>query len=262
MIQLLSFSKSVTGVPILSDAAIENDAERLLKDYNPALLKTPQALNVEDFAENYLGLRTHYDYLSHNGNTWGRMVFYNSLILVYVPTLKLADYIPVKGDTVIVDNGLLGEGREPSFRSTMMHECGHKVYHTQYFCRNVDSILSTSSAARMWLPATACRQVDILGTRNSMRHALVSDRDWLEHQAKHFSAATLMPASMVRYIYNDLDMDDGYRIYSVKEMEQYFIYYLATIFRVSQQFAGIRIKQLKLDFDSYSTSNRTVFVLR
>jgi hypothetical protein len=44
----------MTGVPILKNTAIEADTERILRDYDPSLLKIPQALPVEDFAENYL----------------------------------------------------------------------------------------------------------------------------------------------------------------------------------------------------------------
>ena len=126
------FKTSMTGVPILKNAAIEADAERILRDYNPSLLETPQALDVDDFAENYLGLRIHYENLSHNGSIWGRMVFYNSQIPVYVPLLDRAEYCPVEAGTILIDNSLEDEERKTLFRSTMMHECGHKVYHMQY----------------------------------------------------------------------------------------------------------------------------------
>lgn len=55
------------NIPILSNDKIEEHAEMLIKDYDPSLLSKPQAIDVEDFAENYLGLHLHYTYLSHNG---------------------------------------------------------------------------------------------------------------------------------------------------------------------------------------------------
>ena len=128
-----SFKTSMTGVPILKNITIEADVERMLQDYNPSLLEMPQPLDVEDFAEGYLGLGVHFDNLSHNGSIWGRMVFYNSQIPVYVPELEYAEYLPIEANTVMIDNYLLSEEREAAYRSTVMHECGHKVYHKQYF---------------------------------------------------------------------------------------------------------------------------------
>jgi hypothetical protein len=122
-----SFKTDMTGVPILKNTAIEADAERILRDYKPSLLETPQALDVEDFAENYLSLSIHYDYLSHNRSILGRMVFLNSQVPVYVPSLKRAEYCPVKGETILIDNSLEDEKCEALFRSTMMHECGHNT---------------------------------------------------------------------------------------------------------------------------------------
>ena len=99
---LPQYTTSMTGVPIVKDASIDADAERLLRDYKPAMLETPQALDVEDFTENYLGLRVHFDNLSHNGSIWGRTIFFNSQIPVYVPILRRAEYCAVNGGTILL----------------------------------------------------------------------------------------------------------------------------------------------------------------
>jgi len=244
------FKTSMTGVPILKDAAIEADVERILRHYNPSLLETPQPLDVEDFAEGYLGLGVHYNHLSHNGSVWGRMVFYNTQIPVYVPELERAEYLPVEANTVVIDNGLLNEERKAAYRSTVMHECGHKVYHTKYYREEAEPSMWVSAAARERMPATACRQVDVVDFGCGGKRELVSDRDWLEHQAKYFSAATLMPAPAVRRVYDELEIGENMRVSSCKASEYDFIFWLTSIFHVSACSAEIRIRQLKLDFDS------------
>jgi len=245
------FKTSMTGVPIMKDVAIEADAERLLKDYNPALLEAPQALDVEDFAENYLGLRIHYNHLSHNGNIWGRMVFYNSRIPIYMPENKLADFLPVKGGTIVIDNSLVSYGRDNEFRSTIMHECGHKIYHTQYYRPEAPPSIWLSSAAREQIPATACRDVDVLGFGKGGQRLLISDHDWLEHHAKYFSSSVLMPASMVRRVYEETDVAKNMAYYNGKGVETEFALDLMRVFHVSGRSADIRIRQLKLDFASF-----------
>ena len=67
--------KKRNGVPIMCNGEIDAHAEEFLKDYNPAVLKTPQPVNMEEFAEFYLDLTLDYTYLSHCGLILGRMVF-------------------------------------------------------------------------------------------------------------------------------------------------------------------------------------------
>ena len=85
------------GVPILSNNGIDSQAEALIADYDPSLLKTPRALDVDDFIENYIGLRLHYTYLSHKGFIWGRMVFHNTKIIVFDPVKNCANEEAVDG---------------------------------------------------------------------------------------------------------------------------------------------------------------------
>ena len=246
-----SFKTGMTGVPILKNTAIETDVERMLRDYNPSLLKMPQPLDVEDFTEGYLGLSVHYDNLSHNGSIWGRMVFYNSQIPVYVLEQEHAEYLPIEANTILIDNSLLNEERETAYRSTMMHECGHKVYHTQFYREEAEPSMWVT-ATREQMPATACRKVDVIDFGSCGKRVLISDNDWLEHQAKHFSAAALMPAPAVRCLYDELEIGENMRVSSSKASEYDFIFWLTSIFHVPTRSAEVRIRQLKLDFGSVS----------
>ena len=63
----LRLKYGTNNIPILSNETIDEHAERLIGDYDSSLLSRPQAIDVEDFAENYLGLHFHFTDLSHNG---------------------------------------------------------------------------------------------------------------------------------------------------------------------------------------------------
>ena len=51
----LRLKYGTNNIPILSNETIDEHAELLIGDYDSSLLSQPQAVDVEDFAENYLG---------------------------------------------------------------------------------------------------------------------------------------------------------------------------------------------------------------
>jgi hypothetical protein len=140
----------------------------------------------------------------------------------------------------------------------MMHECAHKVYHTQYYRQEPEPSIWLSAASRR-IPATACRQRDVAGSFIDGRRKLMSDHDWLEHQAKYFSAAILMPASMVRRVFDELEIGKNMRVSNSKASEYDFIFWLTMAFRVSACSARIRIRQLSLDFESQKAMNPSMY---
>ena len=52
--------KSRNRIPIMSNAEIDEHAEGLLRDYNSTVLKNPQPVDIEAFAEIYLDLSLDY----------------------------------------------------------------------------------------------------------------------------------------------------------------------------------------------------------
>jgi len=255
----LRYKTGKTGVPILRNADIDADAELLLQDYNPDLLKNPQPLDVEDFTENYLKLNMHFDNLSHDGSIWGCMVFNKGHIPVYVPEHDRAEYCPVEANTVLIDNSLVDDESEYAFRSTMMHECGHDLYHSQIYKENDSQIsLFLMGKQQEIISATVCRSIDIVG--NGQR-SLKSDQDWIEHHAKYFSAAILMPKSMVNHICSEPTLRKDLTTEFCGFEEEFLAAHLSNIFNVSPTSAKIRIKQLNLGFENIPNRNPRMFTI-
>lgn len=63
----LGIYKKRSGVPVLSGKDIDVLGEKLVADFCPDALKEPQALDMDSFAQNYLGMEQDYQYLSHCG---------------------------------------------------------------------------------------------------------------------------------------------------------------------------------------------------
>ena len=229
-------------VPVLRHNDIENHVDALIADYNPDLLEQPKALDVDDFTENYLGLHMHYTYLSHKGFIWGRMVFHNAMILVYNPKTGLVDEAPVEQNTVIIDNSLLMEKKDHAYRSTVMHECAHWIYHRIYY--SIDKCQYNNPRP----PYTSCDMKNIVGRIGPGQ--LNTEHDWIEHQAKYFSAAILMPRKAVYKIYHDPSVKQYILENCIGRENDELAIMLSKAFHVSRESAAIRLKNLRLSYKS------------
>ncbi len=248
------------GVPILSHEDIESDAEMFVRDFDADALIHPKEINIEEFAEFYLGLTPEYNNLTHCGLILGRMVFNDSnKVPVYDTDTKRAEYIFARRGTVMIDNTLQTD--EHRFRSTMGHEVGHWIYHQPYFYRDPNQLVLFDNLDQT---STACRKSDIEGgdaTQNNGRKNLCTDHDWLEHQAKYFSAAILMPRTAMRQICGDM----GFRERLSGEFPGFELEMLsaevADLFNVSSESAKIRIKQLRYDFERSPMTQKSIFTI-
>jgi len=256
----VQFKYGANNIPRISDAEIERHAMLYLQDYNADLLKRPQPLDVEDFTEGYLKLGFHYTNLSHTGFIWGRMVFNNTLIIVYDPENDRADEEPVKANTIVIDNGLLSEDRIHVFRSTVMHECGHAVYHDEYYCIDYSELPLKRKEDVVHLPYTSCQSGDIIsGDWMPIKRKLKTDTDWLEHQAKYFSAAMLMPKTAMRKLCKTPALQNYCFDKHPKFENDALVAVVARTFCVSEASARIRVKQLKLEYVSPQESSLSFF---
>lgn len=226
-----------SGIPILRNCEIDAHAEAFLRDYDATLLTTPKPVDIESFAEFYLGLSLDYVYLSHCGLILGRMGFQEvEPVPVYFPKEKCADYLYAKRGTLLIDNTLLDDRKEYRLRSTIGHECGHWVFHSDYYAgkhkRNHHKEIQPPEL-------TGCKKTDIEGSAGiSGRKRLTTDADWLEHHAKYFSAAILMPKIPFLQAVSELT-GEGL-------MEAELIEKLAAVFQVSPASVKIRLEQLSV----------------
>ena len=252
----LNYRVRKDGVPILKDKEIDDDAEFILGQYDKTLLTDPHPLDVEDITERFLGFNIHYENLSNNGCIWGCMVFNNRKILVYDPDNNDIDYHPVDANTVVIDNSLLDDSNDYIFRSTMIHECGHGLYHAQIFRENDNQLSLFPEKAEEKIAVSVCRSSDIQGNG---RHELVSTHDWIEHHAKYFSAAMLMPRSAMHIVCGDKSMRENLSKLAPGYELDILASRVSNTFNVSPTSAKIRIIQLGYGFEEYKQN--TLFTI-
>ena len=235
-----TFRISENGVPILSNREIDRFAEHVIMDFAPELLTKPGPVPIEFLAESYFGLALDYRYLSHDGHLWGVMIFRdNTVQIIYDPQTNLAEERMENRGTILVDIRLTEAGRKEQKRTTIAHEIGHWLFHRIYFVRQSEK---SESAVK------ACDMDSCIERREGSDFQ--TDRDWMEHQAKFFSGAILMPESAFGKPAVDPQIQKFLFITharsDVEARNRALAKQLAHVFQVSEKAARLRMKELDI----------------
>lgn len=241
MIQL-NLRRKDTGVPIVSREEIDEIAFNVLADYDYTLLLEPHELDIDLFAQDYLGMDQDFQLLSHNGIYMGMTIFNDTDNLpVYDPVRCRAEYVSEKANTIVIDSRLLAEEKEHQYRFTMGHECIHGMMHKAFFSVLPGQITMFDQLGPEFSePLVRCRTVT--AERTSWNYRDWSSIDWMEWQANAGSSALLMPAPAVK-ILSEKAQGYGYRMMSHARVT---IAEMMRVFNVSHSAAAFRLKSLNL----------------
>lgn len=228
-----------SGAPVLSRNEIDVIGENLVSEFNPEAMVTPQEVDIDLFAQDYLGMEQDFQYLSHCGVYLGMTVFNDTdKVPIYDPLKKQADYISAKAHTVIIDKSLLAENQEHRYRFTMGHEASHEYLHKEYFAYDPNQITLFDLMGNGPAAMVQCR-VDSKKMEQQPTE-IWTDKDWMEWQANALSSSMLMPKSMVKLVVEETE-----RQQKGSNMLHYAIVdAISTVFNVSYEAATIRLKQL------------------
>lgn len=223
------------GIPILSRRQLESYGERLLRDFSPEVLQTPQPTDIDRFITDYMGFLFEYQYLSNNQLYLGITVFEDTNTLpVYDPELNQAEFISVKKNTIIIE-GTLAE--TPSLihreRFTEGHEASHGLIHPEYFQRRsqIASLYDFfgSNYSKPFFPDLS--GVDTNGKR-------LQGEAWLEWQANYLASVLLMPKPAIKRLRNLIE-PKGSRLWHLEMIRT-----MVEVFNVSEEAARVRLISL------------------
>ena len=225
------------GIPLLSKQNLETYGERILRDFSPPVLLTPQPTNLDSLITEYMGFNFEYQYLSNNRVYLGITVFDDTNTLpVYNPALNQAEFISVKRNTILIE-GTLAENPayEHRERFTEGHEASHGLLHPEYyrrkaeyagFCVNTGDTFSKPSFPDL-------SGVDINGK-------CLQGEAWLEWQANYLASVLLMPKTSVRKLKNLVE-PRGSRFWHLELIQT-----MVEVFNVSNEAARVRLHSLGL----------------
>lgn len=235
-----TIKRKKTGVPVLSRKEIDIIGERLVQDFCPDAVITPQEVDIDLFVQDYLGADMDYQYLSHCGVYLGMTVFNDTdKVPVFDPANNRAEYISARANTIIIDNTLLEANQEHRYRFTTGHEAAHSYLHTDYFGYDPNQLtLFELLGDSVQAPMLQCRMDNKkIGT---VSPKLWGDKEWMEWQANALSSAILMPKSMVLKVAQDVAKTvSNKRVLAWNQVNK-----VSQIFNVSWEAASYRLKEL------------------
>lgn len=262
----LNFRKKENGVPILSRKEIENIAESILMDYDPSILSSPKALDIEDMAENYLNLIMDYQDISKDKNILGMTVFNDCYVPVY--DMENKEYVKIfsREGTIIIDNSLLSYNQARRGRFTLGHEIGHWLLHKHKYSYNSNQICFFDDDLHHKEPLIKCR-TQYIEIDSSFVKKLKTDKDWIEWQADNLSASLLMPRATFCDVANSKFIEHGLvekrYAYGVDTKVDLcintIIKELSDIFDVSLKSTKIRLKELGFIRDGLEQQQSFIF---
>jgi len=247
-----NFGKNKDGASYISDNAIEDFVELLIKDYKPDLLETPQTVDWSHFLEFYL--ERNFQMARITPFSFGEDILgtcsFDDLVPLSVtnPETGKAESLQLNTGDIVLNSMLEEQPQRLLF--TALHKGGHWVLHKPYYFAQNPAKGQMRMFGDEQKVIKCCRKSDI-----ESRRRLETTEDHLEHQANVFAAAFAMPRKAVlkvipkilrthKYEYRnpqetDIDLD---RLCKESEIESE----VAALFGVSKQVAKIRLEQLKV----------------
>jgi Zn-dependent peptidase ImmA (M78 family) len=244
----LETSYSLSQVPYLTDEALDNYAEAVVKDAMPKALHSPTVLDVGRFIEFYLGLKVEYKRISAAGvkkEILSIIAFNAGFVQVYDDAGITAQPLYVENGTVIIDPRLMQKRSLPRRRFTFMHEGSHWLMHRKAFGK--DNPFGTPGKFENQYLAAKEGRIDYIRSQKER-----SDNDRIERQADFLASALLMPKTTLRMAFADF-----FRCFEEKpraivrgrskkddDFACMLPRYIAKLFGVSQRAALIRLEKL------------------
>jgi Zn-dependent peptidase ImmA (M78 family) len=181
-----------SNVPYITNQALDSYAEKILRDFKPALFDYPQALEVDDFLEFHLELEVEYRRLTKEGRILGMTIFNDGVIQVFNHITEKLEFTHVKAGTIFIDTSLTGSASTTRRRFTCAHEASHWLLHRTAFASKKWN--SEYMVSRTGQPASVIRKDS-------------ENRKRMEQQANFLAAALLMPKTTMRMLFCEFCKD-------------------------------------------------------
>jgi|GEM_PF-2327874 len=206
MIKIDLQSRIAGGRLSLSNAYIKSVAEKLLADFSPETLKTPQPTDVDAFITDYLGFDLRYEWLSHNGWILGMTNYFETTIICYDKENHDTVRVYVGDNTVLIDNRV-GEGENRvRYAYTAGHECGHIIFDNPIIWEQKEK---SRRLAMENYSFEAGEEFHVIQRRQTA--AAKDEAKWTEHYAEYFSSCLILPDATVKMVALDLLRKHGIR---------------------------------------------------
>ena len=230
----------------LSNAYIKSAAEKILADFCPAALHTPQAVDVDGLITDYFGFNLLYEWLSHNFSVLGMTSFTDGTMTLFDPAAKRIKQERVRKNTVVIDTRMTERSNRVRYSYTAAHECGHIVFD------NLD-VRAMREEGRQFMMECA-EEFDAAAYHAALPKTEKSDAKWIEHYCDYFASCLILPDRTARMTAERILKKHGYKspfFYPHTKAEQQFCADVlaggvAEVFETSKEAAMYKLFDLKV----------------
>lgn len=249
-----SITRKSNGIPVMSYDEIENLSLEIISDFNPELLKYPQAIDIEALGEFGLNLHIYYNDLSHNGSVLGSIALTNGTCYLYDKENNDILIRDVKAGDIFLDNQLLNYKNEGRRNFTLAHEISHYIT-----LKTIIEKALVNKAKDKECEIIRCTNAEL--HENSYTWHNNDDLACMEYYANNLAAALLMPkttvAIVIKLVFDKLNLTKPVQIGKDERSDiiadRVLPEIMAKIYRVSKQSAGIRLRRLGYIIDKQSS---------
>ena len=248
MIKLADPQYDSYGVLVIKDDDIESFAYRQLSDYQKGYFDEPHPLDIDEFVENYLGIKVGYHTLSLDQSKLGATVLADGILPILDSEGEISFREVRKGD-VFVDCQAC-KNIETSIRFSLGHEAGHSQFDT-----NVD-------IEQLNFSESICDTFNDI-FRQKKRRGKRTPREWMEHHANHYAVCILMPRAFVEELwfkYRDQYFQGRQIACNLPKRLWKAIHDIAIDLQVAQSAIAYRLLELELiskeEFDSLNLNEK------
>jgi len=165
----------------LSKQDIEIIGNELISKFSETYSGEKPVINIEAFAEEFLGLDLIHAKLSDDGKLLGLTTFCG--VEIILTRDKREETIKLESDSILIEEALLDEKQNGRRRFTIAHECGHQIIDRLEEERTGVSVRTRLSKDKPY----HCRE-------------LAGAFDTCEWQANYLAAVLIMPPDLIAYI--------------------------------------------------------------
>lgn len=220
-------------LPYISNGDLEKRAEDFLKKYCPDALEEPMPLPINEVIRKMEATL----FLAPLGKKiFGKTLFFKSVEKVFDDDLEVLE-LELPKRSILIDPDVYFHRNIGAYNNTIIHECVHLEYHSQYFELNHFDDNGPSSIS--------CK-TDYVEPKKLDNIATAYER--MEYQASYLAPRILMPAKTtlkkfaeIRANYANQQLNSSFG-----DIMSKIIYELADFFKVSRQAAKIRLVDLDI----------------
>ena len=228
-----------------TNAYIKAVAEKILADFCPEALLTPQAIDVDSLIEDYFGFEIVYETLTHNDSIMGMTIFEDTMVVLYDSTAKDTRPQTIPANSVLIDESITEGKSKVRYQFTVAHEAGHIVFDNPQVHADRARSQHMMEAAEEFDPRAYAKVKPRIEAEDKLRIEQICDR---------FASYIILPEKTVRMAAKEILVKNGYPpsiIHAHTKVQQDFCVDvlaagIAKIFETSVEAVMYKLKEYKI----------------